>query len=124
MKNIYTIYSPGGHAHQGVYNFFNEAISDAKKLADKYPGEIFHVMEAINGIRIPEPEPVVIEVGDEIRLDGHAAPEIMDGMICEVVELENDLVFFTPPMVYSADKSKCTLLRKKGKEVSDGLESH
>lgn len=62
--DIFTIYSPDGHAPEGVYHYFNEVMTEVKMRADTFPGEVFHVMQAINEVRMPDE---VIEVGDVVK---------------------------------------------------------
>jgi len=108
-ENIYMIYSPHGHAPQGVYEFFNEAMSDAKELSDKYPGESFHVMQAVNELRMPGE---VIEVGDEITIEGWGLGR--DGSIIhDVEEIRPDgQIHARPRTLAFASPEKCTLIRK------------
>ena len=65
-KEIFMVYRKGGDLPREVHDNFNEAMTEAQRLANLPVsikcGATFHVMQAINVIK--SPEPVVIEVGD------------------------------------------------------------
>jgi len=110
-KDLYMIYSPHGHAPKQTYEYFNEVMTDAKKLSDNHPGEVFRVMQAINVIGVAKEE--VIEVGDEIQLTCPIGGEYLAGTVCDVEKVEEaGRLLVKPRHSIFIDEDEYKLIRK------------
>jgi len=108
-ENIYMIYSPHGHAPQGVTAFFNEAMSDAKKLSDKYPGESFHVMQAVNELRMPLE---VIEIGDTAKRTDIHGGSCREGIVAGINHDEQAVIIYPDCQFGVAPIDRLKFIRK------------